>query len=55
VLADHEFRRGAVGTDFLKRRTDLLFGEPPAAGPDIALGAGVVRGEEHRKQRAVGR
>ena len=39
VLADHEFRRGAVGTDFLKRRTDLLFGEPPAAGPDIALGA----------------
>jgi 3-methylcrotonyl-CoA carboxylase alpha subunit len=39
VLADHEFRRGAVGTDFLKRRTDLSFGEPPAAGPDIALGA----------------
>jgi 3-methylcrotonyl-CoA carboxylase alpha subunit len=39
VLADKEFRRGAVGTDFLKRRTDLLFGEPPAAGADIALGA----------------
>jgi 3-methylcrotonyl-CoA carboxylase alpha subunit len=40
VLADHEFRRGAVGTDFLNvRRAKLLFGEPPAAGPDIALGA----------------
>ena len=40
VLADQEFRRGAVGTDFLNvRRAKLLFGEPPAAGPDIALGA----------------
>jgi 3-methylcrotonyl-CoA carboxylase alpha subunit len=40
VLADQEFRRGAVGTDFLTvRRTQLLFGEPAAAGPDIALGA----------------
>jgi 3-methylcrotonyl-CoA carboxylase alpha subunit len=40
VLADKEFRRGAVGTDFLNvRRAKLLFGEPPAAGPDIALGA----------------
>jgi 3-methylcrotonyl-CoA carboxylase alpha subunit len=39
VLADQEFRRGAVGTDFLAvRRAKLLFGEPPAAGPDIALG-----------------
>jgi acetyl/propionyl-CoA carboxylase alpha subunit len=29
-----------VGTDFLNvRRAKLLFGEPPAAGPDIALGA----------------
>jgi 3-methylcrotonyl-CoA carboxylase alpha subunit len=40
VLADQEFHRGAVGTDFLNlRRSKLLFGEPPAAGPDIALGA----------------
>ena len=40
VLADPEFRRGAVGTDFLHvRRAKLSFGEPPAAGPDIALGA----------------
>jgi 3-methylcrotonyl-CoA carboxylase alpha subunit len=40
VLADQEFRHGAVGTDFLNvRRAKLLFGEPPAAGPDIALGA----------------
>jgi 3-methylcrotonyl-CoA carboxylase alpha subunit len=40
VLADQEFRRGAVGTDFLSvRRAKILFGEPPAAGPDIALGA----------------
>jgi 3-methylcrotonyl-CoA carboxylase alpha subunit len=40
VLADKEFRRGAVGTDFLNvRRAKLLFGEPPATGPDIALGA----------------
>ena len=40
VLADQEFRRGAVGTDFLNvRRAKLSFGEPPAAGPDIALGA----------------
>jgi 3-methylcrotonyl-CoA carboxylase alpha subunit len=40
VLADEEFRRGAVGTDFLTvRRAKLLFGEPSAAGPDIALGA----------------
>jgi 3-methylcrotonyl-CoA carboxylase alpha subunit len=40
VLADQEFRHGAVGTDFLNvRRAKLLFGEPPVAGPDIALGA----------------
>jgi acetyl/propionyl-CoA carboxylase alpha subunit len=40
VLADPEFRRGAVGTDFLNlRRAELSFGEPSAAGPDIALGA----------------
>jgi 3-methylcrotonyl-CoA carboxylase alpha subunit len=40
VLADREFRRGAVGTDFLNvRRAKLLFGEPAAAGLDIALGA----------------
>ena len=40
VLADKEFRRGAVGTDFLPvRGAKLSFGEPPAAGPDIALAA----------------
>jgi len=40
VLADPEFRRGAVGTDFLNvRRTKLSFGEPDAAHADIALGA----------------
>jgi 3-methylcrotonyl-CoA carboxylase alpha subunit len=40
VLADEEFRRGAVGTDFLSvRRANLLFGEPDAGGPDLALAA----------------
>ncbi|HEY0802588.1 MAG TPA: biotin carboxylase N-terminal domain-containing protein, partial [Steroidobacteraceae bacterium] len=40
VLADEEFRRGAVGTDFLNvRRAQLLFGEPKAGGTDIALAA----------------
>jgi 3-methylcrotonyl-CoA carboxylase alpha subunit len=40
VLADAEFRRGAVGTDFMgTRRAHLLFGEPDAAGPDVALAA----------------
>jgi 3-methylcrotonyl-CoA carboxylase alpha subunit len=40
VLADEEFRRGAVGTDFLNvRRANLLFGEPEACGPDLALAA----------------
>jgi 3-methylcrotonyl-CoA carboxylase alpha subunit len=40
VLADEEFRRGPVGTDFLAaRRTQLRFGEPKAESTDIALGA----------------
>jgi 3-methylcrotonyl-CoA carboxylase alpha subunit len=40
VLADAEFRRGAVGTDFLNvRRAKLSFGEPAAGHADIALGA----------------
>jgi 3-methylcrotonyl-CoA carboxylase alpha subunit len=40
VLADPEFRRGSVGTDFLNvRRTNLVFGEPDAGHADIALGA----------------
>jgi 3-methylcrotonyl-CoA carboxylase alpha subunit len=40
VLADEEFRRGPVGTDFLAaRRTQLRFGEPEAESTDIALGA----------------
>jgi 3-methylcrotonyl-CoA carboxylase alpha subunit len=40
VLADEEFRRGAVGTDFLNiRRAQLRFGEPQAGDIDIALAA----------------
>jgi 3-methylcrotonyl-CoA carboxylase alpha subunit len=40
VLADEEFRRGAVATNFLSvRREKLSFGEPQAAGIDVALAA----------------
>jgi acetyl-CoA/propionyl-CoA carboxylase biotin carboxyl carrier protein len=40
VLADEEFRRGAVATNFLNvRRDELLFGEPQAGSIDIALTA----------------
>jgi 3-methylcrotonyl-CoA carboxylase alpha subunit len=40
VLADEEFRRGGVGTDFLaKRNSQLLFGDPAASDADIALAA----------------
>jgi 3-methylcrotonyl-CoA carboxylase alpha subunit len=40
VLADEEFRRGAVATNFLNvRRDKLLFGEPQAGSIDIALAA----------------
>jgi 3-methylcrotonyl-CoA carboxylase alpha subunit len=40
VLADEEFRRGAVGTDFLNiRRAQLQFGEAEAGDTDIALAA----------------
>jgi len=40
VLADEEFRGGAVGTDFLQvRRAKLSFGEPDAGHADIALAA----------------
>jgi 3-methylcrotonyl-CoA carboxylase alpha subunit len=40
VLADEEFRRGAVATNFLGvRREKLSFGEPQAAGIDVALAA----------------
>ncbi len=40
VLADEEFRAGAVGTDFLPvRRAQLSFGEPQAGHADIALAA----------------
>jgi len=40
VLADEEFRAGAVGTDFLQlRRAQLSFGEPQAGHADIALAA----------------
>jgi 3-methylcrotonyl-CoA carboxylase alpha subunit len=40
VLADEEFRRGGVGTDFLaNRNSQLLFGDPAASDADIALAA----------------
>jgi 3-methylcrotonyl-CoA carboxylase alpha subunit len=40
VLADEEFRRAAVATDFLKvRRTYLKFGDAEATGTDLALAA----------------
>jgi 3-methylcrotonyl-CoA carboxylase alpha subunit len=40
VLGDAEFRRGAVGTDFLAlRQAHLRFGEPEAQDTDLALAA----------------
>jgi 3-methylcrotonyl-CoA carboxylase alpha subunit len=40
VLSDAEFRRGAVGTDFLQTRSShLQFGDPAAQDRDIALAA----------------
>jgi 3-methylcrotonyl-CoA carboxylase alpha subunit len=40
VLADEQFRRGAVATNFLNvRREKLSFGEPSAGPADIALAA----------------
>ncbi|HXC22278.1 MAG TPA: biotin carboxylase N-terminal domain-containing protein [Steroidobacteraceae bacterium] len=40
VLADEEFRRGSVGTDYLSvRHSRLRFAEPEAAALDIALAA----------------
>jgi 3-methylcrotonyl-CoA carboxylase alpha subunit len=40
VLDDEEFRRGAVGTDFLQSgRSRLRFDEPPADEIDVALAA----------------
>jgi 3-methylcrotonyl-CoA carboxylase alpha subunit len=40
VLADLQFRSGAVGTDFLSvRQSQLRFGEPDAGGTDISLAA----------------
>ncbi|MGO9931511.1 MAG: biotin carboxylase N-terminal domain-containing protein [Steroidobacteraceae bacterium] len=40
VLADDEFRRGAVGTDFLTiRQSRLRFGEPEPGALDMALAA----------------
>jgi 3-methylcrotonyl-CoA carboxylase alpha subunit len=40
VLADEEFRRGGVGTDFLtNRHSQLLFGDSAASDADIALAA----------------
>jgi 3-methylcrotonyl-CoA carboxylase alpha subunit len=37
VLADEEFRRGAVATNFLDRATKLSFGEPEAGDIDAVL------------------
>jgi 3-methylcrotonyl-CoA carboxylase alpha subunit len=40
VLADEEFRRGGIGTNFLElRHAQLAFGEPPAGPVDAALAA----------------
>jgi 3-methylcrotonyl-CoA carboxylase alpha subunit len=40
VLADEEFRRGGVGTDFLaNRHSQLLFGDSAASDADVALAA----------------
>ena len=40
VLADEEFRRGGVGTDFLaNRHSQLLFGDSAASDTDVALAA----------------
>jgi 3-methylcrotonyl-CoA carboxylase alpha subunit len=40
VLADEEFRRGGVGTDFLaNRNSQLLFGDSAASDADVALAA----------------
>ena len=40
VLADEQFRQGAVGTDFLSSgRSRLRFDEPPADATDMALAA----------------
>jgi 3-methylcrotonyl-CoA carboxylase alpha subunit len=38
ILADEDFRRGAVGTDFLgNRQAHLSFGEPAAGDAEVAL------------------
>ena len=40
VLADQEFQRGGVGTDFLAgRQSQLRFGEAAASDPELALAA----------------
>ena len=53
VLADEQFRRGPVGTDFLAaRRTQLRFGDLSAEGVDIALGA-VWCAAEHSEHNAL--
>jgi 3-methylcrotonyl-CoA carboxylase alpha subunit len=53
VLADEEFRRGPVATDFLSvRRTQLHFGEPEAEPADIALAA-VWCAAEHSERDAL--
>jgi 3-methylcrotonyl-CoA carboxylase alpha subunit len=53
VLADEEFRRGPVGTDFLAvRRAQLRFGEADAEPADIALGA-VWLAAEHSEHNAL--
>jgi 3-methylcrotonyl-CoA carboxylase alpha subunit len=40
LLADEQFQRGGVGTDFLgNRQSQLRFGEPPADDAEVALAA----------------
>ncbi len=53
VLADEQFRRGAVGTDFLQtRQAQLSFGEPAAGARDRALAA-VWCATRHTEENAL--
>jgi 3-methylcrotonyl-CoA carboxylase alpha subunit len=53
VLADEQFRQGAVGTDFLNtRRSKLRFDDPPADATDMALAA-VWYATKHAAENAL--
>ena len=56
VLADEEFRRGGVATDFLEPapRADCDSASPAADDADVVLAARVVCDAANRRQRAVG-